>query len=126
MTSKLRMRLMIPLALFTLGGVVLAQQTQPKNVAPGEEVTLRAGEGAVVEQGTPEELLPKNCKTWNLAEIPGRASTIFICKEGKWTEYIQKDKISVDMIPKDKLAMLCAEADTEVSEPKPVTKTKAN
>jgi hypothetical protein len=112
------------LALFTLGGVVVAQQTQPKPEESGSEVILKAGQAVVMgESKSIEDLLPANCKTWSMAEIPGRANTIFICKDGKWTEYVQKDKMSLDMIPKDKLAMLCAEADTGVPEPKPVTKT---
>jgi TonB family protein len=87
--------LVVFLALFTVVGIVWAQE---KTAEPGKDVTLKAGESAVVaqEESSPEELLPKNCKDWNVAELPGKADNIFVCKGGKWIEYVRKDKACLE------------------------------
>lgn len=94
--------LVIYLTLLTLGGILLAQE---KTVEPGEGVTLKGGVRTTDEGATPEGLLPKKCKDWNVAELPGKANTIFVCKEGKWIEYVRKDKA-------------CSESKTESVSPK--------
>ena len=82
--------LVIFLTLFTLAGIALAQQ---KSTEQGKDTTLKAGESAVIAvDATPEELLPKNCKDWNVAELPDNPDSLFVCKAGKWIEYVRKDK----------------------------------
>ena len=107
-------RSMFFVAIILFGGIILAQE---KTVEPGQSVTLKPGESAVVEEakGNPADLLPKDCKDWNVAELPGFSDSIFVCKAGKWIEYVRKDKVPA----------LCAEAKTEVKPvPKPATNPK--
>ena len=98
------MRLSMLIAITALlGGIALAQR---KKVEPGETVILKAGQSAEVDSAV---ALPEGCKDWNITEVPGHSGSLYICKDGKWTEYVRKDKVPE----------LCAEQDTEVTPPKP-------
>jgi len=113
-------RSVLLVAFVLLGGLILAQQ---KPAEKEQTVILKSGEASVSTVVNPS--LPRDCKDWNIAEIPGQPDSIFICKAGKWIEYVQKDKLVAGSIPKDQLALLCAEEDTEVPEPKPESKPPA-
>jgi hypothetical protein len=110
---------MIFALLMICGGFAIAQE---KKAEQGQTVILKSGEATVTTVVNPT--LPKDCKDWNIAEIPGQPDTIFVCKAGKWIEYVQKDKVISISISKEKLAVLCAEEETEVPEPKPSTDKK--
>jgi len=109
--------MLLAVALVLVGGVILAQQEPTEET---HEIILNAGQGAVVGgSGNIADLLPKKCKDWMIAQVPGNEDDIFVCKAGKWIEYLRKDKLSTQYVKKDSLALACAEADTEIPSPKP-------